>query len=138
MEVLQAQLEQMVGMLSEAETKRDELQAQLTAALAGQKAAEAAAHSAKSQCAALEELMSERELLVFCGDSMGLLSGHYFPALVHRVADEGVRRALETSKNRRGNKPSPLAEARQADLDEEFCALGSSSSGSSNLQLLSA
>ena len=27
MEVLQAQLEQMVGMLSEAETKRDELQA---------------------------------------------------------------------------------------------------------------
>ncbi len=59
MEVLQAQLEQMVGMLSEAETKRDELQAQLTAALAAQKAAEAAAHSAKSQCAALEELMSE-------------------------------------------------------------------------------
>ena len=56
MEVLQAQLEQMVGMLSEAETKRDELQAQLTAALAAQKAAEAAAHSAKSQCAALEEL----------------------------------------------------------------------------------
>ena len=53
------QLEQMVGMLSEAETKLDALAAKLTEALTAQKAADAAAHSAKSQCAALESLAEE-------------------------------------------------------------------------------